>query len=207
MTAQDTPIWLPAVRPPLGRTGWEGAAPIADAVRGEEGGAGRDVQAGTRCPVPCCWDGTTAHQGHTSPPWSPQCHLEGCSGTVCPMPEPPCAMADPGERGLRGPCKAPCPGTPHCCPHGSCTVRPAPGGFTALCPPDQPTLCKSKLIRLHGYRHRNMRCILSLSINALYHPIKLIKKQSSSSHQVPRLNIINFILWLMIVSADGEHAS
>lgn len=41
MTAQDTPIWLPAVRPPLGRTGWEGDAPVTDAFQGEEGDSGR----------------------------------------------------------------------------------------------------------------------------------------------------------------------
>lgn len=172
------------------------------------GRRGGDVQAGTCWPVPCCRDGTTAHQGHTSPPRAPQCHpgrvfghsLPDAGATLCHSSR---ALGSPAQsQGSRGPRKP-----PRCRPHGSCTARPAPGGFAALCPPDQATLCKSKLIRLHGYRHRNMRCILSLSINALYHPIKLIKKQSSSSHQVPRLNIINFILWLMIVSADGEHAS
>lgn len=146
----------------------------------------------------------------------------GCSGAACPMPEAtPCHRSLPAVglwgAGLRArwakaavtQASPPCPDSPSSChhhgvPHGSVLHEVA---SLVLSPPDQATLCKSKLIRLHCYRHRNTRCILSLSINALYHPIKLIKKQSSSSHQVPRLNIINFILWLMIVSADGEHAS
>lgn len=169
-------------------------------------GAGTYVQAGTRCPALCPWDlphhSSDGDKCTGVPPASP-----------CPVPpqpgfEEPCP--EPGEPGPQQPRQgATCPGSPPgCCPgrvlHGS-LLRGA--ASPVLSPPDQATLCKSKLIRLHGYRHRNTRCILSLSINALYHPIKLIKKQSSSSHQVPCLNIINFILWLMIVSADGEHAS
>lgn len=79
MTAQDTPIWLPAVRPPLGRTGWEGDAPVADAFRGGGGGragagpgTGTYVQAGTRCPTPCRWDRHRRSSDRDNPPRPPQ---------------------------------------------------------------------------------------------------------------------------------------
>lgn len=74
MTAQDTPIWLPAVRPPLGRTGWEGDAPVTDAFRGGGGragagpGTGTYVQAGTRCPTPCRWDRHRRSSDRDNPP-------------------------------------------------------------------------------------------------------------------------------------------
>lgn len=211
MTAQDTPIWLPAVRPPLGCTGWEGDAPVTDAFGGEEGGLGqgqaqaptcRQAHAAQRRVAGTC---PTTHQMGTSWPGSRQHHPAPCHHSR--------ALRSPAQsqasQGCSDPGKPPCPQSPSGCRPGGVLHRSLlhEVALMALSPPDQATLCKSKLIRLHGYRHRNMRCILSLSINALYHPIKLIKKQSSSSHQVPCLNIINFILWLMIVSADGEHAS
>lgn len=141
---------------------------------------------------------------------SHRCHPGWCLGAVW-VPVPPwLSFGDPcPEPGEPGCWQAPCPETPSSCHpcgllHWSIQRKAT---SPALSPPAQPTLCKSKLIRLHSYRHRNTGCVLSLSINAFYHPIKLIKKQSSSSHRVPHPNIINLIFRLMIVSTGGGHGS
>lgn len=117
MTAQDTPIWLPAVRPPPGRTGWEGDAPVTDAFGGEEGGLGQgQVQAcmcrqahAAQCRV--AGTGTTTHPTETNPPGSRQSHPGRVLGHSPPdaggYPVPPqLGFEEPCPR-LQGPQQAP----------------------------------------------------------------------------------------------------
>lgn len=167
-------------------------------------GSGTYVRAGTRCPGR--WDGTGARHSGTNPR-VPSTHPGWGLGAVWVPPVPPwLSFGDPCPE--PGCWQAPCPENPSSChPWGLLHWPIHKVTCPALSPPAQPTLCKSKLIRLHSYRHRNMGCVLSLSINAFYHPIKLIKKQSGSSHQVQHPSIINLIFQLMIVSTGGGHGS
>lgn len=192
MTAQDAPIWSPAVRPAPGRAGGAGGG------RGQgRAGLGRFVRAGTRCPCQAVlgWHRRVpAREQPRVPPWWPWVG----PGAVWVSVPPRLSSGDPAQSQLsQAADKAPAWRAT-----ALALLHPAQE-CPALSPPAQPALCKSQLIRLHSYRRRNMGCVLSLSINAFYHPVKLIKKQSSSSRQVPHPNIINLIFQLMIVSAGG----
>lgn len=170
--------------------------------RRRRAGQGR-ARAGT------CGQAHAARGAGMAPPLPPS-HPGWCSGAVWVPPAPPrLSFGEPcPEPGEPGCWQAPCPENPSSCHPWELLHWPIHKATSpALSPPAQPTLCKSKLIRLHSCRRRNMGCILSLSINAFYHPIKLIKKQSSSSHQVLHPNIINLIFQSMIVSTGGGHGS
>lgn len=156
MTAQDTPIWLPAVRPPLGRTGWEGDAPVTDAFRGEEGGLGQGQAQARTCRQAhaaqhrVAGTGTTAHQTETNPPGSHRHHpgwwMLGCSLPDAgghPVPPQPARSRALGSRaqsqvsqGCSDPGKPPLPRQPLQLPpsRGPTWVRPARGGFTGSLP-------------------------------------------------------------------------
>jgi len=103
LTAQDTPIWLPAVRPPPGRAGREGDAPVADAFRGEEEEGG--LRQGQAQAHTCrrahaaqrrvAGTGTIARQTETSGRGPASFALGGCSGAVGPAPGAARATEDP----------------------------------------------------------------------------------------------------------------
>lgn len=187
MTAQDAPIWSPAVRPaPAGPGEDEGRA-----GPGWAGSCGRAHAARAR-PVLGWHRRAPAREQPRVPPWWPWVG----PGAVWVSVPPRLSSGDPAQSQLsQAADKAPAWRAT-----APALLHPAQG-CPALSPPAQPTLCKSQLIRLHSYRRRNTGCVLSLSINAFYHPVKLIKKQNSSSHQVLHPNIINLIFQLMIVSA------
>lgn len=108
MTAQDTPIWLPAVRLPLGPTGWEGDAPVTDAFPGGKEGLGQGQAQAHTCrqalTAQCC---ANEASNRTNPLGSHQHHqgwvLDECFGKPCP------ALS---KLRLQQPWQPPCPESP-----------------------------------------------------------------------------------------------